>query len=110
MDDGHRGSRIRELRERLAGLRTRHADPEAELLHGTGHPTPGVIAEIRDCLATIMATGAPLKRRSAIEALIAEVQLASEGIRPRRATSKPEQLRRPYMSSGPTAALSVKRP
>ncbi|MET7400567.1 hypothetical protein ABZS66_44525 [Dactylosporangium sp. NPDC005572] len=45
-------------------------------------PPPGTITQIRDHLAAIMNSGTPLERNAAIEALIAEVQLTGQGVRP----------------------------
>jgi site-specific DNA recombinase len=82
MDDATAGPRIRELRQRLAQLTTRHADLEAQLDNQPTMPPPGTLARIRDDLTEIMRSGIPAARKAAIEALIAEVQLSDDGLIP----------------------------
>ena len=82
MDDTTAGPRIRELRQRLAQLHTRHAELEAGLAAQPAPPAPGTITMIRDYLSTIMASGSDTERKAAIETLIAEVQLTDQGVVP----------------------------
>ncbi|MGC4895468.1 recombinase family protein [Micromonospora sp. DT31] len=82
MDDTTAGPRIRELRQQLAQLHTRHAELAAGLAAQPAPPAPGTIALIRDYLTTIMASGSDTERKAAIETLIAEVQLTDQGVIP----------------------------
>lgn len=82
MDDATAGPRIRELRQRLAQLHTRHAELEADLATQPAPPPPATITRIREHLTTIMASGTPTERKAAIETLIAEVRLTDQGIVP----------------------------
>ncbi|MFC8846750.1 MULTISPECIES: hypothetical protein [unclassified Micromonospora] len=82
MDDATAGPRIRERRQRLTQLHTRHAELEADLATQSTPPPPGTITRIRDHLTTIMTSGTPTERKAAIETLIAEVRLTDQGIVP----------------------------
>ncbi|MFV2110284.1 recombinase family protein [Micromonospora sp. LOL_015] len=82
MDDATAGPRIRELRQRLAQLHTRHTELDADLTAQPAPPAPGTITTIRDYLSTIMTSGSDTERKAAIETLIAEVQLTDQGVIP----------------------------
>ncbi|MFD2768257.1 recombinase family protein [Micromonospora eburnea] len=82
MDDATAGPRIRELRQRLAQLHTRHAELETDLAAQPAPPPPGTITRIRDHLSMIMTSGTTAERKAAIETLIAEVRLTDQGVVP----------------------------
>ncbi|GAB3860606.1 hypothetical protein GCM10029963_63770 [Micromonospora andamanensis] len=82
MDDATAGPRIRELRQRLAQLQTRHAELEGDLAAPPAPPPPATITRIREHLTTIMASGTTSERKAAIETLIAEVQITDQGVVP----------------------------
>ncbi|MBM0231184.1 recombinase family protein [Micromonospora sp. STR1_7] len=82
MDDATAGPRIRDLRQRLAQLRTRHTELDASLTSQPEPPPPGTVARIRDHLSAIMTSGTATERKAAVETLIAEVQLTDQGVVP----------------------------
>jgi site-specific DNA recombinase len=82
MDDATAGQRLKILRGEVAQL-TARADELADLISAAPTPPPpGVIENLRDCLANAIASGTPAERKAAIEALVAEVRITEEGLIP----------------------------
>jgi site-specific DNA recombinase len=75
----HRG---RGTGRELVQLHARHGDLEADLANQPEPPSPDLIDKIRNYLSTIMTSGTPTECKAAIEALIHEVKLTDQGVRP----------------------------
>ena len=80
MDDTTAGPRLRELRHEIEQL-TAHRDDLAEALDDEpAAPTAGTIERIIRYLHQTLTQGTSAERKAAIESLIAEVRLTSEGV------------------------------
>jgi site-specific DNA recombinase len=80
MDDTTAGPRLRELRHEIEQL-TAHRDDLAEALDDEPEaPTAGAIERIVRYLHQTLTQGTSAERKAAIESLIAEVRLTSEGV------------------------------
>jgi site-specific DNA recombinase len=82
MDDQSAGDRVRKLRGEIAQL-TARADTVNDTL-GTppAPPPPGTTERLHGYLARTISNGSPSERKTAIEALIAEIRITEEGIIP----------------------------
>jgi site-specific DNA recombinase len=82
MDDATAGQRLKTLHDQISQL-TARADELAEAIGSEpAPPPPGVIENLRACLADAIASGIPAERKAAVEALVAEVRITEDGLVP----------------------------
>jgi site-specific DNA recombinase len=107
MDDATAGDRLKVLRGEVTQL-TARADELADAMGSEpAPPPPGTIERLHTYLADTIASGTPAERKAAIEALVAEVRITTEGVIPVFRIPSP---RTPISGDGDTATIDGTEP
>ncbi len=82
MDEAVTGQRTTKLQAEIAQLKARAAEITDTLATTPEGPDGATIAHLQDYLPEVTASGTPAERKTAIEALIAEIRITEQGVIP----------------------------
>ena len=105
MTEAVTGQRTRKLEAEIAQLQARATEITDSLATTPEGPDSAAIAHLQDYLTEVTAAGTPAERKTAIEALIAEIRITEQGVIPVFKIPRPEH---PPPAATPTARLRTR--